>query len=198
MQSRLGISIRTVEDFRNCSYFALDRLIGKNATTLWLELRGADVWKGSEQSMRTQKSLVRSRSFNHAMTDNKHYLWSRCIENFERAYRELILTESSISSVGVSLRAQDLSRSSRGFDFREFTDDRALILARLQECFEEVWQPGILYRTTGVVFGGMCLSTPRQLSFSYVSEVAREHILQKPQEYTRNLERTLDAINIRY
>lgn len=44
-ESRLGQSIRTVEDFRRMGFFELDRLIGKNATTLWLETHGVDVWK---------------------------------------------------------------------------------------------------------------------------------------------------------
>ena len=37
-EQHLGRAIKTIQDFRNMSFFELDRLIGKNATTLWLEL----------------------------------------------------------------------------------------------------------------------------------------------------------------
>ena len=39
LESRLGANIKTISDFIGLGYRKLERLIGKNATTLWLELR---------------------------------------------------------------------------------------------------------------------------------------------------------------
>lgn len=115
-EQHLGHSIRTVADFRNMGFFELDRLIGKNATTLWLELHGVDVWNGSYGNS-LSKSITRSRSFNHALTDNHYILWQRFLENFEKAYHELILSQCELSSVGVLLRAKDFSQTGNSYEF---------------------------------------------------------------------------------
>jgi len=115
-EQRLGHSIRTIADFRNMGFFELDRCIGKNATTLWLELHGVDVWKTSLGNA-IPKSITRSRSFNHTMTDNRHLLWQRFLENFEKAYHELILIQCELSRVGVILRSKDLTRSGSFYEF---------------------------------------------------------------------------------
>lgn len=197
LESRLGANIKTISDFIGLGYRKLERLIGKNATILWLELRWVDVWRGSIPSGKDQKSLIRSRSFNHAITDNKHTLWGRCIENFERAYREIILMRWSIRSVGVTLRTKEMIRDSYSYDFWEFTDDRWLILSALKECFEQIWRSGVLYRTTGVIFGGLHSTKPRQLSFGDIVLVDPV-IPGKPLEYARNLECVLESLNVRY
>lgn len=116
-EQHLGASIHTIEDFRNMGFFELDRLIGKNATTLWLELYGVDVWQSSHGRNSVPKSITRSRSFNHAMTDNRHILWQRFLENFEKAYHELMLIQCELSGIGVVLRAKDLTRNGHSYEF---------------------------------------------------------------------------------
>lgn len=114
-ENRLGRSIRTVGDFRNMNFFELDRLIGKNATTLWLELHGVDVWKNEPRNH--PKSILRSRSFNHALTDNRHILWQRVLENFEKAYRELILIRCELAGVSLLFREKDFSKTGSSYVF---------------------------------------------------------------------------------
>ena len=114
-ENRLGKSIKTVGNFRKMSFFELDRLIGKNATTLWLELHGVDVWK--DEPRVHPKSILRSRSFNHALTDNRHILWQCLLENFEKAYRELILSQCELTTVGILLREKDFSRTGSSYVF---------------------------------------------------------------------------------
>jgi nucleotidyltransferase/DNA polymerase involved in DNA repair len=114
-ESRLGRSVRTVEDFRCMNFFELDRLIGKNATTLWLELHGVDVWKNDPRSH--PKSILRSRSFNHALTDNRHVLWQRLLENFEKAYRALILDQCELAGVSMIFRDRDFLRTGSSYEF---------------------------------------------------------------------------------
>ncbi len=187
-ESRLGKSVRTVADFRNMGFFELDRLIGKNATTLWLELHGVDVWKNEPRPH--PKSILRSRSFNHALTDNRYILWQRVLENFEKAYRELILIRCELAGVSILFREKDFSKSGYSYEFWENTNDRHLILEKLKECFDASFRPGSLYRTTGVIFSSISSAAPKQLSVF--------EIHQQQTDRCERLEETLERLNLRY
>lgn len=124
------------------------------------------------------------------MTDNRHVLWQKLLENFEKAYHELIMSQCVLTSVGVTLRAKDLTRTGISYEFGESTNDRHLMLERLRECFDTTFRTGILYRTTGVVFSGITSAAPKQLS---IFEVVREQ-----SDRSEQLERVLEHINGRY
>lgn len=140
MENRLGKSIKTVQDFRNMSFFELDRCIGKNATTLWLELHGIDAWNARD-SGRIPKSILRSRSFNQSMSDNRQLLWERMVANFENAYRELSLIGCELVRVAALLRSKEFERVSEEYDFGVSTSDRSRIQEALRACFERAWGP---------------------------------------------------------
>lgn len=187
---KLGKSVRTILDFKQFGFFELDRLIGKNATTLWLELHGVDVWHMDHGRGGRQKSILRSRSFNHFMTDNKHILWRYFLANFENAYRELMELECEIGEVSVLLRSRELVRSRASRIFDSSTADKHQILETCKELMTEVFTPGIFYRTTGILFSGLTIANPRQLSVFDVDNTRYERTIR--------LEQTLAQVNQRY
>lgn len=189
LANRLGKSIKTVEDFRRLSFFSLDRLIGKNATTLWLELHGVDVWKMSHTEGK-QKSILRSRSFNHAMTDNKHVLWKHFLENFEKAYDELVSLECEALSISVLLRSKELSRRTETHTFDTPTIDKHLFLQTAKVLLEQVFELGTMYRSTGVVFSNLSPANPKQLSVFEYDNVTSERNVK--------LQKTIHQIQDRY
>jgi hypothetical protein len=66
-------------------------ILGKNGLVLWSELHGIDTWHPRDVE-KLRKSIVVSRSFNHEINSNPHFLWRQVLMHFERAY-ETLLTE---------------------------------------------------------------------------------------------------------
>lgn len=186
---RLGRSVRTVADFKRMSFFALDRLIGKNATNLWLELHGVDAWE-LDTGTGHQKSILRSRSFNHFMTDNKHVLWRRFLENFENAFSELIAHDYEMHEISVLLRSKELERTRASRVFDQSTADKTKLIGICRELLDEVFIPGVFYRTTGVVFSGLIRANPKQLCVFDADNSRHERMLK--------LEKALKSVNVRY
>ncbi|MFZ4461839.1 MAG: hypothetical protein ACOYN2_04955 [Patescibacteria group bacterium] len=134
--------------------------------------------------------MLRSRSFNHFMTDNKHVLWRRFLENFENAFSELISQEYEMHEISVLLRSKELERTRASRAFDQSTADKTYLISICRELLDEVFTPGIFYRTTGVVFGGLIRSNPKQLCVFDADNTKYERMLR--------LEKALKNVNIRY
>jgi hypothetical protein len=86
---RLGRNIKTVYDFYTMEGMAVSKILGRNGSTLWLELHGVDSWVPHDTNKK-RKSIACTRSFNHTMTDDSPFLWRQILMNFERAYETMI------------------------------------------------------------------------------------------------------------
>lgn len=160
---RLGMHIRTVLDFYRLSPFHVQKTLGKNGVTLWLELHGVDVWRPHDVDKK-RKSIISSRSFNHTITDNRHTLWQHCLENIERAYESLLGEKQAVRMIGVLLRTKSFENQWAWRDIGKATIDRAVIQQTIRELFQEAYDPDTLYRSTGIGFAELTPFIPRQLS----------------------------------
>jgi hypothetical protein len=102
--------------------------------------------------------------------------------NFERAYARLIDKNLETNHVIISFR--DKERRVFGLDKRlgRHTQRKTEIIEIISTLFEQSYSPGIIYRTTGVIFTGLEMNTPKQYSLeekAYIAELVKDQKLEK-------------------
>lgn len=169
LEARIARHIETIEDFRRTSFSYFQRIIGVNATRLWLELNGVNAVSFSKNAFRTregsvQKSFSKTRSFNHTLTSDKSMLQRKLWENLDIFFEELYKKRCEIRNIIVTLRKQDFTRESRIYEFPDYTLSRKEVYRAVEKLLTEIYSPEILYRGTGVITSDMRSFEPKQLS----------------------------------
>ena len=86
-QKRFMHRAKTIQDFIHIGFWQLKKEVGKNMTTLWLELNGVNAFIVKKNA--TAKSISRSRSFNDHKTNDREYLLSQMLGHFEMTYSRI-------------------------------------------------------------------------------------------------------------
>ncbi|MDP2091262.1 MAG: hypothetical protein Q8K30_06730 [Candidatus Gracilibacteria bacterium] len=161
-QEKFKYSCDNVYDFIKLGYWKLKEKIGKNATDLRLELTGVNAFvvKKSPEA----KSMSRGRSFNHRITNNKSFLKTQLINNFNILYEEFIGKEIELKSVSIFMREKSMFTNMYTIKLNDFTYIRNEILKIVLFLFENNYNENTLYRSTGVVFGNFRTYKPHQTS----------------------------------
>ncbi len=161
--ARLWTSIKTVYDFYAMEWMAVSKILGRNGSTLWLELHWVDCWVPHDTNKK-RKSIACTRSFNHTMTDSPTTLWNQVLNNFERAYETMLAEKQWARVIWVLLRTKEFTYANQAHDMWEVNIDRPRMLEILKNLFESVYSRWIIYRTTWVTFSELSSFTPKQLS----------------------------------
>lgn len=169
LEARIARHIETIEDFRRTSFSYFQRIIGVNATRLWLELNGVNALSFSKNAFRTregslQKSFSKTRSFNHEMTSDKSVLLRRLGDNLDIFFEELYRKGCEIRNIIVTLRKQDFTRESRLYEFPDYTLSRTEVYRVVEKLLDDIYNSKILYRGTGVITSDLRSFEPKQLS----------------------------------
>ena len=195
LESRIARHIETIEDFRRASFAYFQRIIGVNATRLWLEINGVNALSFSKNAFRTregslQKSFSKTRSFNHEMTSDKSVLLRRLSDNLDIFFEELYRKRCEIKSLTLMLRTKEFTRIYASHEFMDYTLSRREIYQTVEKLLSEIYDPDTIYRGTWVMTYDMRLFTPRQLSLSELRETQSLQAIQ--------LEKTLSELRTKY
>ena len=163
-QERLKHQAQTIYDFKSLRYWYLKWLIGKNATQLWLELKGVSAMNFKDSW--TLKSISRTRSFNKTINSNKDFLWQQIQMNTERMFEELTIRKYELRNITLKLKTKDWKSYGGTIELADYTFDRKLIHNALKTLLDEVYIPYTLYRKTGVYSTDIRPYTPKQLMLS--------------------------------
>lgn len=161
--ARLWSNIKTVYDFYAMEGMAVSKILGRNGSTLWLELHWVDCWMPHDTNKK-RKSIACTRSFNHTMTDSPTTLWNQVLFNFERAYETMLAEKQWARVIGVLLRTREFTYANRAVDMWEVNIDRSRMLDILKDIFNSIYSRWVIYRTTWVTFMELTPFTPKQLS----------------------------------
>ena len=161
-QKRLWHHIETVYDFSRESMFYYKRLIGKNATHLWFEINGVNSMNFLQTGV--QKSISKTRSFNHELSSSRDVLWKKLLMNIERLFEELILKEFHLRNITLMLRDKAFIVTKISYEFEDYHCDRKQITSILSDLLGKLQQPWVIYRSTGVITTDIQKYTPKQLS----------------------------------
>lgn len=187
-QEKFKYTCNNVYDFIKLWYWKLKEKIWKNATDLRLEL----VWVNAfvVKKSPNAKSISRWRSFNHHITNNKTFLKTQLMTNFNILYEEFITKDFELKTISIFLRDKSMFTHMFSVNLADYTYIRNDILKVVLYLFESNFDESILYRSTGVVFSNFRSYKPHQTS-----------IFDKPlRDKTNNLQlvKTINTLNQKY
>ncbi len=187
-QKRLGHHIETIYDFSRESMFYYKRIIGKNATYLWFEINGVNSMSFAHSGV--QKSISKTRSFNHEITTKREILWKKLVMNVDRLFEELTISEFQVRNITLMLRNKAFQTSRLSFEFEDYHCDRKQILEALSHMLTALQIPWDQYRSTWVITTDIQKYSPKQLSiFSQTNERFQKNV---------SLEKVLGEIHKKY
>lgn len=165
MQNILKYKCNNVYDFISLWYPYLKKIIWKTATDLWLELSWVNCYHLGKTHI--SKSMSRWRSFNKNITNNKEYLYSQLLLNFNHLYEEFTIKNYTLKKISIYFR--DIAKQTHIYHYvlSEKTFLRKDILKVVQKLYLENYDLNMLCRSTWVVFSNLKEIKEEQLSLFY-------------------------------
>ena len=162
MQEKLKYRCNNVYDFIALWYPYLKKKIWKTATDLRLELSGVNAY--TIRKTNYSKSISRWRSFNKNITNNKQYLYSQLLLNFNYLYEEFSIKKYTLKKVSIYFRDKQKKTHIYNFVLTEKIFIRKDILKIVQNLFIQNYDINMLCRSTGVIFSNLKIIKEEQLS----------------------------------
>lgn len=153
MRNKLKYKCANVYDFINLWYWYLKNNIWKNACDLWLELSWVNAYTIKQNPL--SKSISRWRSFNKNITNNKDFLYSQILLNFNYLYEEFTIKNYELKKVSIFFRNKEKITSIFHFNLGYYTYLRADILKIVKALFLKYYDENNLIRSTWVVFSSL-------------------------------------------
>lgn len=161
-QEKLKYKCQSISDYISLWFWKIKNLIGKTGTDLWLELLWVDMFivKKSSQA----KSIHRTRSFNHQLSNNKGFIFQQLLNNFERAIDELYEWDNQTKHVAIMFRDKQFRVEVYDYKLPEYTHQRKVLLDIVIMLFEKYFDSWKVYRSTGVYLYEFRSYLPQQLN----------------------------------
>ena len=165
---RIQYNIKTVEDFIYAKHEYIKKVMWWSWLKIFYELNDINAW--SPNISQKPYNIWRSKSFHPNFTKDKDILRSYLINNFDKAYNEMIELNAWCKIVWISLRDKAFLRYSYYIKLPNHTMNKKILLDICKEQFEKIFRNSLLYRTTGVFFGGLSYSTQKYWLFDKIEE----------------------------
>lgn len=140
--------INTPLEFTSTDPKLIQQWLGKSGAQLQAELLGQYVRKVKTE-ISIPKSLARTRSFK--VTQNKEFIYEEILKNLSMAFWHLRKQKLKTSFITLMLRDKDYRTYGQEIRLPEELNSEIVILSRFRQAFELLYQPGILYRSSGVI-----------------------------------------------
>ena len=173
----------TVRDFLDAPLHYIQDIMGGSWTKLRYEMHGTNAITLKKPSH--QKMIERTRSFHPNFTSDKQLVRTYLMQNFERAYRDLITSKGTIKTLRISFRLKNFRRCQQVFSFPWHTADREILLSKVKELFELIFNPRESYRTTGI-------------TLSDISYITNQPSLFEQSTTSQKIYQTIDKLNEKF
>lgn len=140
--------IKTAFDFANLPETFIKKNLTKPFFEIWQELRGIQVYQISVSEKTTYQSITRSRTFSPS-TNNPDILWAKLLQHIEDAFYQARLLHYKVGRVIIFLKTQDFDYHAIEIKLQEKTGYPLLIREELRKGFQQIYQKGFPYRSTG-------------------------------------------------
>ncbi|MBU0503237.1 MAG: DNA polymerase IV [Candidatus Omnitrophota bacterium] len=142
--------INSVLDYiRRPKEFA-QKILGKIGLELWLELRGVSVYPVSTDKKEKYLSISKTKTFMPA-SGNKQLVMAQLMRNLESAFIKLRRHSLSARNLTVYLKKVDFSAEGMQGRINRHSSSTLDFTSICSRIFDEVFQPGAVYRATGVI-----------------------------------------------
>jgi len=141
--------VKTAEDFVDRPESWVRATVAKPYVEIWHELRGTTMFEVHTQPEDDYKSIQKTRTFTPPTRD-KHFLFSQLSKNVEAACAKLRLNNLSSKRIYYFLKTNEFRYHRNEISLPSAMNNPADILNEIKKTFDDVYQPGIVYRATGV------------------------------------------------
>jgi DNA polymerase IV len=146
------------------------RHLPKPFQEIWHELNGRIMYPVVAESKSSYQSISKAKTFTPA-SDDETFIFAQLSRNLENACIKARRYRLSAARLAVFLRTQDFRNTGIEIKLSRPTSYPADLYGPLREGFSSLCRPGVLYRRTGVVLGGL---TPEEgFQYSLFDDPAR-------------------------
>ena len=181
--------IYTAYDFTGQNENWIKKILGKKGLELKLELLGESVYPISDEQI-LPKSIQKTCSFQN-FTSDAQYIKNSLHYHAHRACKKLRKLGLKAQITGIMLRTKDFRVFYTKYALISPTDWEFEIFETINEIFEQIYSPDVIYRSSGVILEN--LTEISQLSlFNSAQNQAKQHNLTKiwdklEKKYGRNI-----------
>lgn len=163
--------ITTALQFIQKPQWWIEEKLSKPHQEIWHELRGTQVLSLNTANIRKHKSVMKTRTFKPA-TNDRAYLLSELCKNTEQACQTLRIHGLLASSARVFLKTQlEFRYKSMELEFDIPLNNPQDVMNLITEHFTKIYTPGVIYRSSGIVFSSITpISTEQQSLFGGKTE----------------------------
>jgi len=177
---KLGIA--SALDFAGKDERFIQKHLSKPYREIWHELNGRSIYPVVAESKSSYQSISKVRTFTPPSSEES-FVFAQLSHNLENACIKARRYSLSAARLVVFLRTQDFRNTGIEMKLSRPTAYPACLFGPLKEGFKRVYRPGVLYRQTGVVLGG--LTSEEGCQYSLFDDHAR----------TEKMSRIYDAVD---
>jgi len=164
------LGVRTALDYATKDEAFIKRHLSKPYCEVWQELRGHSVYPVVTESKSSYQSVGKSKTFTPP-SDDPPFVFAQLSKNLEKACIKARRHNLIASKLTLFLKGQDFTHDGMEIKLSRGTAYPADMLGPLKEGFDRTFRPGRLYRSTGVILGG--LKAAGTLQFSLFEDSVR-------------------------
>lgn len=180
--------VRNVWDYVNRPEVWAAKLLGKIGVELWHELRGEPVYPIVTAEKDDYASISKTKTFTPPSSE-KDFVKAQLIRNLESAFIKLRRHRLRAKMMCIYLRNQDFRSAGADAALDRSTSSTMDAVGLAGELFEQVFQPGMLYRATGIILSK--LEADRAIQYSLFDDVPKIQSMKR-------IDRVLDRVNELY
>jgi DNA polymerase IV len=144
--------LRTAHDFTQKPQAWAGRLLGKIGREIWTELNGDVVYPVTPEEKSSYATISKCKSFT-APSDDRAFVYAKLIRNLESACIKLRRYTQRARTLVVVLRKQDFTSAALEARLNRATSSAQEIVPLVRALFDQLYEPGCVYRATMVVMG---------------------------------------------
>ncbi len=153
-----SIGIRSTVDFISQSESFVQQHFTKPHIEMWKELSGNAVYDIQAEKKRTYKSISKGKTFTPP-SKNKRFVYAQLIKNVENACIKARRHHHVARRVVVMLKTQQFQYQAMELHLSRASAYPHDIIPFVKKGFDQIFQPGTLYRSTQIVLAGLQLNT---------------------------------------
>ncbi|MDH7476679.1 MAG: DNA polymerase IV [Microgenomates group bacterium] len=156
-------AINTALDFALKSESFVKKKLTKPFFEIWLELHGYKVYEINSQKKCHYQSISKSETFSPP-TNNFDILKARILNQIEEAFTKARYFKYLVGKITIFLKSQNFLFSTTEIKLIEKIAHPLLIREKIHQAVKKIYQPKVLYRSTGCILSDLTDNNTTQLS----------------------------------
>ena len=155
--------VKTALDFANTPEPTVRKILTKPGLQTWRELNGQVVWELETEEKQAYQTISKTKTFTPASSD-EDVVFAQLVKNLEAACMKARRYHQAAQKIIIFLRLNN--HHAYGLEAKLLRPScyPAELLPPVTELYQQLFKPNTLYRSTGVILGGLSPASPTQAS----------------------------------